>query len=87
MTPELLAAAVGLVLFLIIQLAKRSGIPAQFIIIGACALAGILYNVFSTFVPLVLQQNIISFLSISFTTSWTLYELVWNGYKKISQGV
>jgi len=83
LTPEMISAIVGIVLFLIIQLSKYTKLAPEVVIITSAIVTGILYTLYSYLLPIELQQHVIAFVSTAFATSWTLYVIIYKGYKAI----
>lgn len=82
-TPEMISGVVGIALFAIVQLSKYTKLVPEAVIIGGSIIVGILYTLFSKYLPMELQQNVVAFVSTAFKTSWMIYTVIYKGYKAV----
>lgn len=87
--PTEAAAIAGVLMLVVAQLVKKTGLEGKYVAAGLCVLIGLAYTAFVTYVPVAVQQNVIAFASTAFTTSWALYEMLWKPArtKLIEKGV
>lgn len=83
----MIAAVVGLVLFLLLQVSKKTKVPTQVYIVGFAIVGGIGYTLFKQFLPVEMQESVVSFVSTAFASSWFLYEILYKPGKAINNAM
>lgn len=67
---------------LFVKITRKTGIPAQHLVVVGSFLVAAAYVAYQTYVPTAIQANVAVFTSAVFNVQWVIYE----GYKKFVKG-